>query len=64
MCLVTSKCVPKSNGFVFTLSYISIFFILKLYWFSFPFSSISNFCFSIIANFFSAFFLLFPTALL
>ena len=38
MCLVTSKCVPKSNGFVFTLSCISNSFILKLYCLSFSFS--------------------------
>ena len=28
MCLVTSKCVPKSKGFVFTLSCISNSFFL------------------------------------
>ena len=47
MCLVISKCVPKSSGFVFTLSCISISVILKLYCLAFSFSSISNFCFSI-----------------
>ena len=41
MCLVISKCVPKSNGFVFTLSWISNSFILKLYCPSF--SACSNF---------------------
>ena len=50
MCLVTSKCVPKSNGFVYTLYCIFISSILKLYCLFFSFSSISNFCFSI-ANF-------------
>ena len=42
MCLVTSKCAPKSNGFLFALSCISDSFILKLYCLSFSFSACSN----------------------
>ena len=42
MCLVISKCVPKSNGFVFTLFCISNSFIVKLYCLSFSLSSCSN----------------------
>ena len=74
MCLVTSKCVPKSNGFVFALSCISYSFILKLYCLSFSFSASSNFFFEFalpclfflfsLVIFLSAFVLLFPTALL
>ena len=45
MSLETSKCVPKSNGFVFTLSCISNSFTLKLYCLSFCFSACSNFLF-------------------
>ena len=41
MSLVTSKCVPKSNGFVFTLSCISNSFTLNIYCLSFS----SNFLF-------------------
>ena len=43
MCLVTSKCVPKPRGFVFTLSCISNSFIRKLYCLScsFPCNNLS-----------------------
>ena len=74
MCLVTSKCVPKSHGFVCTLSCIFYSFILKLYCVSFSFPACSNFFFeftlpfliilSPLLIFVSAFVLLFQTAVL
>ena len=74
MCLVTSKCVPKSHGFVFTLSCISNSFILKLYCVSFSCPACSNFFFefalpfliflSPLLIFLSAFVLLFQIAVL